>query len=303
MQCIAFTQRGTQCNHRGYVVGRCNMHDHKRAVNGPNWTDRMELIWVHTRIRRAFAGDHLAYGRIVRLQRIQMAGLLDDQERRFIETGIDPDAHTIHRRVEIVRHRPPPPPRPERQLLAFATDPQNVHTTIAVTETKKIVDILLTIPVPSSFKWNMRRVSKTPGCIIMNCRLSPKAAHQMMTKYCSDESIYELGIGIYGRILDAVWQFIKSSPEREDLTKIIASELTDNIGMCAQGNLSRLCNVLAGYMEGIGSQESVAEILGREFPKLMEIESSEERMDRAINILKTNKVPEDQWSAWTDALA
>jgi hypothetical protein len=66
-------------------------------------------------------------------------------------------------------------------------------------------------------------------------------------------------------VLDGLWQYIKHSEHKKDLCKILAAELKENVGQCLQGNLSRLCNVLAGYMEGVGSQESVAEILGRRF--------------------------------------
>jgi hypothetical protein len=43
--------------------------------------------------------------------------------------------------------------------------------------------------------------------------------------------------------------YSKHSPNNEDLKKILASELEDNIGMCQQGNLTRLCNILSGYLD------------------------------------------------------
>jgi hypothetical protein len=120
--------------------------------------------------------------------------------------------------------------------------------------------------------------------------------------YCSDATIYDLEPGIFGKVMDGVWQFISKSPDKQDLKKILASELRDNIGMCAQGNLSRICNVLQGYLEGIGQKESVSDILGREFPKLMEIESEIDRLNKGKLILFNNNVPEDQWEAWLEPL-
>jgi threonyl-tRNA synthetase len=96
--------------------------------------------------------------------------------------------------------------------------------------------------------------------------------------------------------------FILNSSDKEDLCRCLKQEMEDNIGMCAQGNLSRLCNILAGYMEGIGSQESLVEILGREFSKLMEIESMEERLTKAFYVLKENNVPIVDWKKWLDPL-
>jgi hypothetical protein len=120
--------------------------------------------------------------------------------------------------------------------------------------------------------------------------------------YCSDATIYDLEPGIFGKVVDGVWQFISKSPDKADLKKILTAELRDNIGMCAQGNLSRICNVLQGYMDGIGQKESVSEILGREFPKLMEIENQVEREARGAAILRENNVPENQWENWLEPL-
>jgi hypothetical protein len=72
--------------------------------------------------------------------------------------------------------------------------------------------------------------------------------------------------------------------------------------MCAQGNLSRICNVLSGYLPGIGQQESIATILGREFPKLMEIENEPDRLREGERILRENNVPEAEWQVWLEPL-
>lgn len=190
----------------------------------------------------------------------------------------------------------------DRELERFVQDNQNIHTVRTVNMTKEMVAIILTIPVPEEYKWNSRECSKTPGDIMMTCRLSPKAAWQMAAKYCQDESIYDLGKGIYGKVLDGVWQFILKSSDKPDLCRVLKQEMEDNIGMCAQGNLSRLCNILAGYMEGIGSQESIADILGRLMPKLMEIEDISTRLREAHRILKENHVPVPEWKSWVDPL-
>lgn len=192
--------------------------------------------------------------------------------------------------------------RRQDDLEAFAHDNQNVHRERTVIATKEMVNIILTIPVPNEYKWNAIECSKTPGEIIVMCKLTPKAAWQMTAKYCQDESIYDLGKGIYGKVLDGVWQYILGSSDKEDLCRVLKQEMEDNIGMCAQGNLSRLCNILAGYLDGIGSQESVADILGRLMPKLFEIENLNQRLAEAFKILKDNNVPIEQWKSWLDPL-
>jgi hypothetical protein len=187
-------------------------------------------------------------------------------------------------------------------LARIANDNQNVHTTLVVEQTKKNVAEILKIPVPEIFKWQTKRLSMTYKTIVMFCHLSPKSAWQFSAMYCSDATIYDLEPGIFGKVVDGVWQFIRSSPDKADLKKILTAELRDNIGMCAQGNLSRMCNVLQGYMEGIQQKESVSEILGREFGKLMELENQVERESRGAAILRENNVPESEWETWLEPL-
>jgi len=103
-------------------------------------------------------------------------------------------------------------------------------------------------------------------------------------------------------VLDSVWQYIRNSEHKEDLCKILAQELRDNEGMCLQGNLTRLCNVLAGYLEGVGPQESQVERLGRELPRLMQIEDIEVRMETARVVMRDVGMPEAEWAPWFEAL-
>ena len=190
----------------------------------------------------------------------------------------------------------------ERPLANFANDRQNVHTTAAVTQTLKIVNEILKIPVPEEYKWNMKSVSKTMSEIISECNLSPASAWQMVAKYCSDETIYDLVPGVYGKVLDSVWQYIKDSPDKEDLKKILTSEMRDNIGMCAQGNLSRLTNILAGYVDCVVVEESIADKLGRMLPPLMDVNDIPRRLNYAARIFKEVGLPNDQWEAWAYGL-
>lgn len=195
---------------------------------------------------------------------------------------------------------PPPPPPPAQELARFAADKQNVHTTQSVEMTKQVVEVVLKIPVPEEYRWNLQNVSKTAGEIITECKLTPDEMVEMLNRYIRDDDVYEMGKGIYGKVLDGVWQYIRNSPDKADLCRILKQELKDNIGMCAQGNLSRLCNVLAGYVEGIGPQESVSERLGRELPLLMD---DEDRVNKAKTLMKSLNVPEADWAPWLDMLA
>jgi len=195
-----------------------------------------------------------------------------------------------------------PAPQVRGELEVFARDRQNVHTTQSVQMTKDIVERVLRIQVPEDYRWNPRTVSKTAGEIIVECRLRPNSVAQFISRYIASENIYEMGVGIFGKVLDSVWQFIRNSEHKADLCRILEQELRDNEGMCLQGNLTRICNVLAGYLEGVGPQESAAERLGRELPKLMDMPDAEARMNTARRMMADVGLPEAEWAPWLEAL-
>jgi len=210
-----------------------------------------------------------------------------DRQRRVLQPAAQAAAHAA----------------PARGGLAgFANDRQNVHTTAAVKQTMNVVKEILKIEVPVEYRWNMKVVSKTMSEIITECYLSPASAWQMVSKYCSDETIYDLQPGVYGKVLDCVWQYIKNSSDKEDLKKILRAEMRDNIGMCAQGNLSRLTNILAGYIDAVVVEESISDKLGRALPPLMEIDDLAERLTAAARIFVEVGLPEADWAAWASGL-
>ena len=189
-----------------------------------------------------------------------------------------------------------------RALAQFIADPQNVHTSEAVRQTKDVVAKVLQIPVPEEYRWHPVRSSKTPFEIGIECKLSQKAAWQMISQYAQDVAIYDIEPGIYGKVLDSVWQYVKGSANKDELCVIVSQELQDNVGMCAQGNLSRVCNILSGYLDGVAPPESTADKLGRLLPPLAVIDDAYDRFIQAAAILKDNNVPRDHWHAWMDAL-
>jgi hypothetical protein len=193
-------------------------------------------------------------------------------------------------------------PNPNENMGAFARDRQNVHTTAAVKQIKHNINVIRQIFVPEEYRWNPTKISKTYREIVFDCDLSPRGNWQFASYYCNNAQIYDLEEGIFGIMTDGVWQYIRDSEDKRCLINILKRELEDNIGMCAQGNLSRICNVLSGYLPGIGQSESISSILGREFPKLMEIEREPDRLRQGERILRENNVPEAEWEVWLDPL-
>jgi len=144
--------------------------------------------------------------------------------------------------------------------------------------------------------------------IISDCEMSPQAAWQFSAKYCSDETIYDMENGIFGKLTDAVWQHVKASPESSELKKIVKEELEMNIGMCAQGNLSRVANILVGILDGLEPEEAsrldkIAKVIADLRPTLNSDMSRSQIVLAAMKVLVPFHMTAAEMKPWVDAVA
>lgn len=321
---------------------RCRLHRRSIELYGFTKTRQKELNYVHLRKRNEIYSTYSVRIGMTDEEseaiRAVRANLFREEDARYelakahlkvtirqeiiSNNFVDPDQHIIdrnnRRRLEhqrrlreifLLRQQERqafleglnnPLQRRERNLADFANDKQNIHTTEVVQKTKDLVSRILKIQVPPEYE---TETLKTPGEIILECGLSRNSAWQMMAKYCKDEEIYEME-GIYPRVLNSVWQYIKTSENKEELKKILKTEMEDNIGMCAQGNLSRLCNILSGYLDGLNPDvKSLNEILGEKFAELMSNEKDfGKRYEAGVQLLHDYNVPPKNWTEWLEAL-
>jgi hypothetical protein len=331
MQCLGIKASGDKCTTLCLEGERCKIHQRSLVFHGPNTSRRRELKFIHDKnIGIIFStrniADRQTYDANIRLERIRYQTALHDLETLIAQEtaalGRNADQEAIearNRRIRELRRRWDERHQArmqmrdnriaqgiqaqgqvdqqihEQNLGALAQDRQNIHTTIVVQKIKSMVEIITQIYVPPEYE---TETLKTPGEIILECGLTKKAAWQMMAKYCEEVDIYDLGVGIYPKILNCVWQYIKQSEHREDLKKILKSEMQDNIGMCQQGNLSRLCNILSGYLDGLNAHvQSPKEILGDRLAELLRREP-EDMYQEARAILQEMNFPEEEWEDW-----
>lgn len=309
MQCIGIKRDGNPCSI--LCLGdhtRCKIHKRMEDLYGPNTTRRLEKKFTNKKniadIKKNYRNDFNEYNFLLRQEQIRHLTSVNELELIIQEEtqklGYDADFEAQERkrqREQIIflarqqRRQQLIQQHIERRnirlLEQFVEDKQNVHTSVAVQNVKNLVKKILEIPVPPEYETD---TLKTPGEIILECKLSKNAAWQMMVKYCEEVDIYELGIGIYSKILNSVWQFIIKSDDKINLFKILATEMEDNIGLCHQGNLSRLCNILSGYII-IEQKASIQE-------KLAEIRNDSNRIEKAKDILNEYEIPPSEWDVW-----
>jgi hypothetical protein len=174
----------------------------------------------------------------------------------------------------------------------FVADNQNVHRTETVKYVTDIYKKLCAIAVPAD--------QRTVAELLYHCKLGDAATLQFVKHYLEPVDIYEISKP-YPKAIDGVWAYIRVHPEKEELYVRVRDELEDNVGMCAQGNLSRLCNILSGYLDGITPPVAKGELTQQ---KIAAIANDDEgnKVARGRVALRELGVPEDDWAPWIEAL-
>jgi hypothetical protein len=195
-------------------------------------------------------------------------------------------------------------------LGAFVADTQNVHTGVVSNQTHDGVKKLLAIPVKSGqsertakfaaslvdlavqLKWTTKQVS---------ARVLADHTHWYATRTCRSTDDW-----LYKRVFDGLALTIcrKSDKElRAELLKRLFEEMNDSVGMCCDGHITRLVNVLAGFDEAFVPELSTAEKVQNLFAALSAKECSLlEKVAEGVRGLRAFGVPEDEWEPWIDAL-
>ena len=179
-------------------------------------------------------------------------------------------------------------------LEQLSTDKQNVHT-------KPIVEtVLIRAKELISFARNSSN-EDVVLYLLSDELLSNKAKENMNSYFYSNESIYELSKPTYRMVLQGLWKYIQNQTPiiREEMIERLRQELEDNVGTCAQGNISRLTNVLNGYdNKSVEPQISLSDIMAQ----ISKEKNLSVRKEKAKETLKKHKVPKEEFKAWMEAI-
>ena len=311
--CEAITNRGKNCNNPNIVRGepRCTLHHSIYIIN------RRQYI-----IKQFELGQKRTLKQILRDYEETTPNFIEEEYdtfkttfrarqkqefRAFIER-LNAQDHVPRSVIEIYNNnyqltRTVEPQREDPELEKIANDAQGVHRKPVVDMVKKTIEVLRKVYVPYEYNYNTISISKTCIEIITECNLSPETTCEFVKRYTLNESIYDFEQGIYGKIIDRIWQYIKNYDKKEELIKILKQELNDNVGTCTQGNLTRICNVLCGYIDGLeGIIDNKNQILGNAFSVLMNLSNESNRLEKAKELLKEHDVNPDEWNVWLEPL-
>jgi hypothetical protein len=188
-------------------------------------------------------------------------------------------------------------------LAGLAQDGQNVHTQAVVNQTNDGITIIRKTVIPKGQNtldeiinaW----ITTIPESIEL---LSP--VFDDMQKWGKCRSVIKKGDFEYRKALRGIWAKIKTYDGDIclELTKRLWEECYESVGMCAQGHLSRLANVLVGFDETIKPpssskqyfQEQIANLSRKNLP-------TEEKIRLATELMDEVELPQDERSPWLEA--
>lgn len=289
MQCLATKTNGHRCSkpstagdtlcrlHRT-VATRTTLFRNAREV----WNDILDVLWT----------DRVET--VVPLRAIIEAAVLD---RRIDVPMGDVLVDDLNQEwVFYQMWRPPPAVLPKSELHALTMDAQNVHTTVVARQTTATVEMLANTPVPET-QDPFREVAEAWGRRSGWRRVVLDMGQWYNTSECREENDW-----LYRRVLDGLWARIKVHSDKAELVERLWEECSEATKMCCEGHISRLCNVLVGFDDGVKASVSVGELLQQQIAVIAAKDTSVEyKVGDAWAVFEELKIPMDQRQAWIDA--
>lgn len=225
------------------------------------------------------------------------------------ENANDPFNEYFEWRLRGGQGLPPNEVRPEvprGNLHLIAMDRQNVHTRVVSQQTNKALDILLALQrqrnrsmrAPEWFasKWLVRTYGPWQAV--------SRTVTDMMQWY-NTYTCRAVGDQLYRHTLDGLYLRISTHSSEEiktELNKRVFEECSESVGLCCDGHISRLCNVLVGFDDAFEPPVPFGEILQNKMAALFALDiPTEEKLAQAIAFFNEYAVPEAERAPWLEA--
>jgi hypothetical protein len=119
--------------------------------------------------------------------------------------------------------------------------------------------------------------------------------------YYNKDKFLDYGESSYRKFMDCIISYTLSQTEdkKKEIFTILNNEINDSIGLCFQGNISRLINVLSGIIEiELEYQPTIQEV----FSEISKISDTNIKFEKAIKAFDDFNVAHSDWSSWLEAL-
>lgn len=261
---------------------RIDQERREREAAREVWLDAITVIWTHANPdgARQVLADALTDGRITNHWFILNVERVEE-EIGWWEQMHAPDQPGIV---------------PVGELHKLTLDAQNVHTGVVAKHTNAAVDKLLVFPVPATQN-TLTEVEKAWATFPKKDKT--KTLKDMRRWYdavsCRADDDW-----LYRRALNGLWARIKKEPE---LVRRLWEEAGESVGMCCEGHLSRLSNVLVGFDESFAPVVPLGELLQQRMAAIAaEDIDTLVKVERAWFTMEELGVPMEERDAWIEAM-
>jgi len=191
-------------------------------------------------------------------------------------------------------------PRPELQRLA--EDRQNVHTAAVTRQTKEGEERLLATPTDGrQVGLRILRVFSARAGTLRDVMYVMNDVND----WYSRSAIREPGDRLYGRLLEGLWSLIERQPPpvRGELITRLWQEMAESVGMCSEGHISRLINVMVGFDDNFKPPVSLGEVIQNKIAAIaaMDIPVTG-KLSQARALMTELGLPASEQAPWLEAL-
>lgn len=209
--------------------------------------------------------------------------------------------------VWVAEQVPGAPPPVLRPLERLAADTQNVHREVVVTQTNTNVDLLLRETLgqgPDALRMLTTWWMDAPRPSFEDYwRVMADVKHWYSMQHCK-----AAGDHLYQRVLDGLLAKIllvtKSNADElfNELVKRLWEECEESVGMCCEGHIARLANVLVGFDAAFRPPVATGEVLQTKLAAISKLAiAAEEKRSQAEAVMDELGIPDDEQVPWLEA--
>jgi hypothetical protein len=196
-----------------------------------------------------------------------------------------------------------PAAAPVTALANLARDAQNVHTAPVSAQTNASMEKLLTKVVPPS--QGTERAMMKEWVVLTKVRWDDvmRVANDV-NKWFNTATCRVENDSLYRRLLRGLVATINSTNDemRTELYKRLWEECREATGMCCEGHITRLCNVMVGFDDAFLPPISLGELMQQKMAAIAGMDiSDEEKVRQATEWFTEHAVPDAERVAWLEA--
>jgi hypothetical protein len=189
------------------------------------------------------------------------------------------------------------------ELKKLTDDSQNVHTRVINRQTRQYTEIIKNINVPKGQKTIDEIITawladlKLPWSEISNVFID-------MNEWGSKATIFSENDYMYRKMIRSLWALIKTKTGEIylEILKRLWEECLESVGMCGQGHISRLANVLSGFDSNFISSVSIMERFREQISDISTKDLSiEDKIKEANFIMDEIDMPLEERQTWIEA--